>query len=334
MNTIDADGHIVERDTDIRKRLPEPFSKRSGGLLPSDGMDTNMGGLLGGREGNDLQTRLKDMDLEEIQTSVLFPTSSFAVNSMVERDYAVAYARAYNDFISDFCKQTPRLEGVALVPLQDPKAAVEEASRAVTKLGLVSIAVASQGMKEHLGSKTFWPLYEEMERLNVPLCVHNRREGPAGEIRFDSFIFMHTIGRPVETFIQFAGLMYGGVAERFPKLRISFLECGVGWVPYWIERMDEEWEKRGKIEAPLCKHKPSEYISQSNWFFAMEPEEETLPYVIDRIGDDKILFASDYPHWDGIFPYVTKTIRGRKDISDRAKDRILGENAKRFYGWA
>jgi predicted TIM-barrel fold metal-dependent hydrolase len=219
------------------------------------------------------------------------------------------------------------------VPLQDPKAAVEEANRAVTKLGLSSIAVASQGMKEHLGSQTFWPLYEEMERLNVPLCVHNRREGPAGEIRFDSFIFMHTIGRPVETFIQFAGLMYGGVPERFPKLRIAFLECGVGWVPYWMERMDEEWEKRGKVEAPLCKHEPSEYIKQGNLFFAMEPEEETLPYVIERIGDDKILFASDYPHWDGMFPYVTKTIRGRKDISDRAKDRILGENAKRFYGW-
>lgn len=334
MNAIDADGHIVEKDADIRKRLPEPFSKRSGSLLPSDGMDTNMGGVLGGREGNDLQTRLRDMDQEGIQISVLFPTSSFAVNSMIERDYAVAYARAYNDFISDICKQTPRLKGVALVPLQDPKAAVEEANRAVTKLGLVSIAVASQGMKEHLGAQTFWPLYEELERLNVPLCVHNRREGPAGEIRFDSFIFMHTIGRPVETFIQFAGLMYGGVPERFRNLRISFLECGVGWVPYWMERMDEEWEKRGKVEAPLCKHKPSDYIQQGNLFFAMEPEEETLPYVIDRIGDDKILFASDYPHWDGMFPYVTKTIRERKDISDRAKDRILGENAKRFYGWA
>ena len=101
---------------------------------------------------------------------------------------------------------------------------------------------------------------------------------------------MHTIGRPVETFIQFAGLMYGGIAERFPKLRVAFLECGVGWVPYWMERMDEEWEKRGKVEAPLCKNKPSEYIKHGNWFFAMEPEEETLPYVIERIGDDKIVF--------------------------------------------
>jgi predicted TIM-barrel fold metal-dependent hydrolase len=333
MKAIDADGHIVEKDTDLRKYLAEPYSKRGRPLLPADGMDTGMGGQVGGMEGNDIPTRLRDMDKEGIDLSVLFPTSSFAVNSLIEREYAIAYARAYNDFIAEVCRQSPRLKAVALVPLQDPAAAVEEANRAVTKLGLASIAVATQGMKEHLGSKTFWPLYEEMERLNVPLCVHNRREGPAGERRFDSFIFMHTIGRPVETFIQFAGLMYGGIPERFPKLRVAFLECGVGWIPYWMERMDEEWEKRGKVEAPHCKKKPSEYIKHGNWFFAMEPEEETLPYVIERIGDDKILFASDYPHWDGMFPYVTATIRKRKDISEQAKARVLGENAKRFYGW-
>lgn len=333
LNTIDADGHIVERDSDIRKYLPEPFNKRGGRLLPSDGLDTNLGGLVGGLEEVDIPTRLTDMTKESIDVAVLFPTSSFAVNGFMEREYAVAYARAYNDYAAEVCKHSPRLKAVGLVALQDPEAAVAEANRAVTKLGLCSIAVATQGTKEHLGSKSFWPLYEEMQRLNVPLSVHNRREGPAGDKRFDSFIFMHTIGRPVETVIQFAGLMYAGVPEKFPKLRISFLECGVGWAPYWIERMDEEWEKRGKIESPLCKLKPSEYIAQGNWFFAFEPEEKTLPFAIEHIGDDKIIFASDYPHWDGMFPYVTKTIRERKDISEQAKKRILGENAKRLYGW-
>jgi uncharacterized protein len=333
MNTIDADGHIVEKAADLRRYLPEPYSKRTGGLLPSDGMDTNMGGTLGGMEDNDISTRLKDMDAEGIDVSVLFPTSSFSVNSLVERDYAAAYARAYNDFIADVCKQSPRLRGIALVSLQNPAAAVAEAKRAATQLGLVAIAVATQGMKEHLGSQTFWPLYEELQRLNAPLCVHNRREGPAGDHRFDSFIFMHTIGRPVETFIQFAGLIYGGVFENFPKLRVAFLECGVGWVPYWMERMDEEWEKRGKVEAPLCKKKPSAYVKSGNLFFALEPEEETVPYVIKRIGADKILFASDYPHWDGMFPRVVSTIRARQDLSEDDKTKILGGNAKRFYGW-
>ena len=334
MKVIDADGHIVEKDKDIRAYLPEPHCNRQGSLLPSEGLDTSMGGRLGGLENVDIATRVKDMDREGIDTSVLFPTSSFSLTRFMERSYAVAYSRAYNDFIADICKQSPRLKGIALLPLQDLDASVEELERAVTKLGLAGIAVATQGMKEHLGSQRFWPLYDEIQRLNVPFCVHNRRVGPAGENRFDSFLYMHTIGRPVETFIQFAGLIYGGVAERFPKLRIGFLECGVGWVPYWMERMDEEWEKRGKVETPLCKRKPSEYVIHGNWFFAAEPEEGMLPYVIERIGADKILFASDYPHWDGMFPHVVSTIRGRMDISESAKEKILGANARRFYGWS
>jgi hypothetical protein len=332
MHVIDADGHIVEAAREIRARLAEPYSKRRGALLPSDGMDTSMGGRLGGIEDNDVPTRLRDMDREGIDTSVLFPTSSFALTQLIEPDYAAAYARAYNDFIAEVCRESPRLKAIALLPFQDVEASVKEARRAVD-LGLVGIAVATQGMKEHLGSRTFWPIYEEIQRLNVPLCVHNRREGPQGEHRFDSFLYMHTIGRPVETVIQFAGLLYGGVAEAFPQLRIGFLECGVGWVPYWMERMDEEWEKRGEIEAPLCVRKPSDYVTRGNWFFATEPEEGMLPYVMDRIGAEKVLFASDYPHWDGMFPHVVSTIRGRKDISDDAKEKILGGNAQRFYGW-
>lgn len=333
MKVIDADGHIIERDKDIRARLPAPYCERRGALLPADGLDTSMGGLLGGLEDNDIPTRLKDMDSEGIDVSVLFPTSSFSLTQFIERDYAVAYARAYNDFIADVCRQSPRLKGIALAPFQDVEAAVQEVNRAVTKLGLAAVAVATQGMKEHLGAQTFWPIYEEIQRLNIPLCVHNRRQGPASEQRFDSFLYMHTIGRPVETVIQFVGLVYGGVAERFPKLRIAFMECGAGWVPYWMERMDEEWEKRGTVEAPLCRRKPSEYIIHGNWFFATEPEEAMLPYVIERIGEDKIFFASDYPHWDGIFPHVVSTLRGRKDLSESAKKKVLGDNARKLYGW-
>jgi predicted TIM-barrel fold metal-dependent hydrolase len=334
MKVIDADGHVVEKGKDIRAYLPEPHNQRAGSLLASNGLDTSMGGRLGGLENNDLSTRLRDMDREGIDVSVLFPTSSFALSKVIEHDFASAYARAYNDFIADFCRQSPRIKGVAILPFQDVEAAVHEVDRAVTKLGLVAVAVASQGMKEHLGARTFWPIYDEIQRLNVPLCVHNRREAPAGDNRFDSFLYVHTIGRPVETAIQFAGLIYGGVPERFPRLRIGFLECGVGWVPYWVERMDEEWEKRGKVEAPLCKNKPSDYVTHGNLFFSMEPEEGMVPYVIERIGVDKVLFASDYPHWDGMFPHVVSTIRGRKDISEEAKQKVLGGNASQCYGWA
>jgi len=328
---IDADGHVLDRDTDIRAFMEEPYCRRQGSLLAKDKWDASMYGKLG-MNITDVPTRLRDMDTEGIEVSVLFPTTGFAITQSPEKDYAAAYCRGYNDWIASVCKESLRLKGIGLVPFQDVPAAVAEVNRAITKLGLAGIAVASFGMKEHLGTPTFWPIYEELQRLNAPLLVHNSRQGPAGEIRFDTFLFAHTIGRPFETLIDCAALAYGGVPEKFPKLRIAFLECGCGWVPYWMDRMDEEWEKR-QSEAPLLKAKPSEYMTRGNWFYAAEPEESTLPYVIDRIGDDKILFASDYPHWDGMFPYVVSTIHGRKDISEESKGKFLGENAKRLYGW-
>ncbi|MBI4490582.1 MAG: amidohydrolase family protein [Deltaproteobacteria bacterium] len=328
---IDADGHVRDRDADIRAFMEEPYCRRKGSLLPNDEWDSSMYGKLG-MDIHDVPTRLRDMDKEGIEMSVLFPTGGFRVTSLPEKDYAGAFCRAYNNWIASVCKESPRLKGIGLVPFQDVPAAVAEVNRAVTKVGIVGIAVGSFGMKEHLGAQTFWPIYEELQRLNVPLLVHNARSGPAGEIRFDTFLFKHTIGRPFETLLDCAALMYGGVPEKFPKLRIAFLECGVGWVPYWMDRMDEEWEKR-QSEAPLLKAKPSEYMARGNWFYATEPEESTLPYVIDRVGDDKIVFASDYPHWDGMFPCVVSTIRERKDISESSKSKVLGQNAKKLYGW-
>lgn len=331
VKVIDADGHVRDRDADIRAYMEEPYRRRQGSLLPNDEWDSSMYGKLG-MNITDVPTRLRDMDTEGIDISVLFPTGGFGVTRLPEKDYAAAFCRGYNNWIADVCKESPRLKGVGLVPFQDVPAAVAEVNRAITKLGLVGIAIGSFGMKEHLGTPTFWPIYEEIQRLNVPLLVHNSRQGPAGEIRFDTFLFRHTIGRPFETLLDCAALMYGGVPEKFPKLRIAFLECGCGWVPYWMDRMDEEWEKR-ESEAPLLKAKPSEYMTRGNWFYATEPEEGTLPYVMERVGQDLILFASDYPHWDGNFPYMVSTVRGRKDISEEAKQKILCQNAKRLYGW-
>lgn len=332
VRVIDADGHVRDRDSDIRKFMAEPYCRRQGGLLPNDVWDSSMFGKLGLRV-DDVPTRLRDMDKEGIDISVLFPTSGFGITQTPERDYAAAYCRAYNDWVASVCAESPRLKAVGLVPFQDVDAACKEAQRAITKLDLVGIAVGTFGLKEHIGQPLFWPIYEELQKLNRPLLIHNSRQGPAGEIRFDTFLFRHTIGRPFETFIDCAALIYGGVAEKFPKLRIAFLECGCGWVPYWMDRMDEEWEKR-QSEAPLLKKKPSAYMTAGNWFYATEPEESTLPYVLESVGDDAILFASDYPHWDGNFPYMVSTVRGRTDISDQQKAKITRANAMKLYGWA
>ena len=329
---IDADGHVRDRDSDVRKFMEEPYCRRQGSLLPGDEWDSSMYGKLG-LDISDVPTRLRDMDTEQIDISVLFPTSGFGVTLLPEKDYAAAYCRGYNNWVASICAESPRLRGVALVPFQDVDAAVKETHRAIAELGLVGITIGTYGMKEHIGQPMFWPIYEELQKLNAPLLIHNSRRGPAGEIRFDTFLFRHTIGRPFETLLDCAALMYGGVPEKFPKLRIAFLECGCGWVPYWMDRMDEEWEKRTS-EAPLLKKKPSDYMKSGNWFYATEPEESTLPYCLEKIGEDVMLFASDYPHWDGSFPYMTKMVRERTDITEQQKTKIMRSNAIRLYGWA
>jgi hypothetical protein len=329
---IDADGHVRDRDADVRPFMEEPYCRRQGSLVPGDEWDASMYGKLG-MNIHDVPTRLRDMDKEGIDVSVLFPTSGFNVTRLAEKDYAAAFCRGYNNWIASICKESPRLKAVGLVPFQDVPAAVAEVNRAVTKLGLAGITIGSFGMKEHLGKPEFWPIYDELQRLNAPLLIHNSRQGPAGEMRFDTFLFKHTIGRPFETLLDCAALMYGGVPEKFPNLRIAFLECGCGWVPYWMDRMDEEWEKR-RSEAPLLKAKPSEYMTRGNWFYAAEPEESTLPYVAERVGENVLLFASDYPHWDGGFPYMVSTVKERKDISEGLRQKFLCESAKRLYGWS
>jgi predicted TIM-barrel fold metal-dependent hydrolase len=134
MQIMDADGHIEERPNDIRAFLPERYAKRAGSLMPTDGMDARMGGRVSTIEANDVPTRLRDMDREGIDVSVLFPTASFSMQQVRERDYAIAYARAYNDFIAQVCQESPRIKAIGLLPFLDVDAAVKEANRAISEL--------------------------------------------------------------------------------------------------------------------------------------------------------------------------------------------------------
>jgi hypothetical protein len=121
--------------------------------------------------------------------------------------------------------------------------------------------------------------------------------------------------------------MYGGVPEKFPNLRIAFLECGCGWVPYWMDRMDEEWEKR-QSEAPLLKKKPSAYMTDGNWFYATEPEERPARDGADRRRYRLIRVGLPALGWQ--LPYMTSTVKGRKDISDKQRIRSCAATPSGF----
>jgi predicted TIM-barrel fold metal-dependent hydrolase len=324
----DMDAHVIETDDDLRPLMPEPYRDKQGALLGMDEWHVRV--RRRPRAPGDLEKRLAVMKEEGIVYSLLFPSRAMDVGTQRDKGFAIAFCRAYNDYIASFSREASQLKSVALLPFQDVPAAVSELKRAITKLDLSGVVLSSFGLKEHIGASTYWPIYEEMEHLNVPLMIHASIQGPAGDRRADSFLLQHTVGRPVATLYDCAALIYGGVVEKFPKLRVAFLENRAAWVPYWMDYLDAKWEKR-RGDAPLLKRKPSAYMTGGNFFYSAEPEEKSLPHVLERIGNDLIIFATDYPHSGSAF---TADLLDRTDISDEAKSKILHDNGKRLFGWA
>jgi predicted TIM-barrel fold metal-dependent hydrolase len=259
---------------------------------------------------------------------------AFNISLIWEPDVAVALSHAYNQFMyEEFLKKSPRLKAVALLPLQDMNEAVKELRRAVAELGMVGAMLPAFGLHRPLGRREFFPLYEEAQRLDTVLAVHSGTQGihHFGADDFQKFIEVHTFCFPVGLLKQMTSMVFAGIPELFPRLRIGWLEAGCGWVPYWLERMDEEWEKRAKVEAPLLKRKPSEYIQDAPWYFHAEADERLVPYVMSVVGEDAILYASDFPHWDAEYPQSIDHILAREDLTETAKRKFLGGNAKALY---
>ncbi len=281
--------------------------------------------------------RLEDMDVEGIDVAVLFGGGiGIGMSGFKDGKFAAAMMRAYDTWLQEFCSYNPkRLKGVMPVCLQNPEETVAEMHRAVSEFGFVGLCIPPNAGGRNLYEKDFFPIYGEAEKLGVPLCIH--MGGPfapidgAGLNRFNDRIYKHMVLHAFEQMIAFMTVLGGGILDVYPKSKVAFLEAGVGWVPYWLEKFEEHYEMLG-YQVPLMKSKPSEYLESGQVYISCECEEDTLEYVAEKIGDDKILYASDYWHWDGKFPGTVSAIADRPKLPEASKRKILGENAKRFFG--
>jgi predicted TIM-barrel fold metal-dependent hydrolase len=329
---IDADGHVRESISGIREFLDARWQRRN--LFPSDAWDRDLRGKLGVSP-NGPGDQLADMDRDGVDLAVLYPTGGLRIASLHEPDFATAVTRAYNDWLSHFCQTNPsRLKFVALVAPQDPAAAAEEIRRAVTERGAVGAVLPTYVPQSPDWGHTWYdPIYTEAERLGIGLGFHTGTAADSlGGLRFRKFLSAHTIDHPVEQMIALIATVVGGVFERFPALRIAYLESGIGWVPYLMDRLDEEVEKRGADETPYLTKLPSEYITGGRIYFGVECGEKTIPDSLRWGLEDTLLYASDYPHWDGDWPRTIAKVRERNDLSETTKRKMLNENAVRFYG--
>lgn len=341
---IDCDGHLVERQADIRKYLEPPWDRRNSGLWTSDQpWDTELFGTLSTKDvyprGASPEEQVciwhEVMDREGIETAVLFPSGSGNVAKLLEPAFQVAVARACNEhFAKEYNARSDRIKAVGVLPMRHPQEAARELRRAVQELGLISFEILSMGLPAGLGDPIYDPIYEAAQELGVPLCIHGNRNAYyeiSGD-KLKTFAEIHTFVFPAGVWLHFTSIMWNAVPLRFPGLKLAFLEAGATWLPYFLDRLDEHWELRGKYEGPHLTKKPSEMFRESPIYVHCEAEEGLLGTVVDYVGEDHFIYASDFPHWDGPFPRNIEDLWNRKDLSTEAKEKILHKNARALFG--
>ncbi len=247
---------------------------------------------------------------------------------------AVALTRAYNNWLHDFCKYDKQiLKGVGAISLHEPKEMVGELRR-IASFGWKAVFIRPNPIKGRiLSHPAYEPFWAECERLNIAVAIHEGTHGrlpTTGTDRFDTRFGMHACSHPMEQMMAMLALIEGGVLERYPNLKVGFLEAGCGWLPYWLWRMDEEYENLAWEVKDNVKMKPSEYFRRQ-CFISIEPSEPYLAQIIDFIGSDNLIFGSDYPHIDSD-AYIIDKITSLSTISPKIIQKILWDNPMRFYG--
>ena len=286
----------------------------------------------------DSQSQLLAMDKEGLDLAVLYPTSGMYVMAFKRMDAAFADAacRAYNNWLYDYIQDgdPKRMFGAAVISPHDVDMAVAEVNRAVKDLDMKSIFLRPNLFNDRPWHDPYYdPLWAACQELNTAVGFHETtgsRMNAAGAERFKHTGLAHISTHPLEQMLACMDVIIGGVMERFPKLRMSFLEAGCGWLPFWLDRMDEHFEWRKPYnELDHLSMLPSEYFARQG-FCAVECDEEFVSHVVAAVGNDCVVTTTDYPHGDAKYPDAMNTFL-TLDLSDESRRKILWDNTKRLY---
>ena len=255
MQIIDADGHINDHACGDEIAAYMPKGNQMAKLFPEfDHLHFRYLKQNRRATGNpSAQEWNQFLDKTGISWTVLYPTAGLAVGRIMAPDWAVIACQAYNTWLHEkFLKQNSRLKGMALLPFQDVDAASAELRRAVKELGMLGGMLPSNGeaIQGHWGNKLYWPIYEEAEKLGCALAVHVGCLHHMGLDSFTTYYPAHALGHPFSLMIQASAMVAHGVFERFPKLRVAFLEGGATWVPFIMDRLDRSYHD-GHVQLDL-----------------------------------------------------------------------------------
>ena len=358
----DSDGHVEEwegtfgdayLDPAFRDRRPAVIDPRGDGFfywqIPGrsepfkfGGSPTSRGGVpsleqsrlatwrghIDTAEFRTAKARLDLMDAENLALQVNYPTMFLKWPVAPDPALNAALSRSYNNWMADISGQAPdRMKWVTVLDFSDPKAAAKEVERSkgMGSIGIMLFGLA--GDDKYLDDPSMEPVWAAAAETGLAVAVH---PGIAsGQYGSDQFHFSVLTG--------FKKVVLSGVLDRYPKLKVGFLETGCAWVEFMLWRVEEEVdmvvERREMgigVNAKLPEASPEEYIKAGRLFFGFEVEDHMLPYVVDRYGPDAWLFASDIPHAHRILD-ATGYLMAREDLSLETKRKLLVDNTARFY---
>jgi predicted TIM-barrel fold metal-dependent hydrolase len=285
--------------------------------------------------GYSAEARLQDMDEQGVDAQIIYPTVGGQIlgKPFADQDLLAAVCRAYNDWSLEYCAKSPdRLLMAAMLPMQFPDLAAEEAKRVAAEgargFYLRPNPVAGRNL-HHPDNETLWTV---LEGLGRPICIHDSGSPywPSFGERMETHTSGHIIAHPFEAMVAMMSLIWFGVIERHPDLKILHVEADAGWLPYWLQRQEQHWDFSGNAEHPELKKRPTEYF-KSNFLVAARGDEATLPAVCELVGDDYVTFNTDYPHPDGTWPQGMEDLEGQA-LSESSLRKIFWDNGAGWFG--
>jgi hypothetical protein len=356
---VDIDAHITETafwsditdriDNDYLRQAAKSFKDRGGsppGLLNAQpGMlyqdlfgriphqQQQAEAVSGDGTHRQIELTRRAMDSMGIDYTVAFPTPMLLLGMHPQAEVEVELGRAFNRWlVEELLPQEPRIKAMMYLPFNDPEACVEVVEEFADAPGVIGFTVVSTRYKP-VHHNSYMRLYAALQAADKPLAFHSGFHwGDESMKQVNRFISMHAISFCYFNMIHLTNWIINGIPERFPKLKVIWVESGLAWVPFMMQRLDSEYMMRTS-EAPMLRRRPSEYIR--DMYFTSQPLETSnlklTQATMEAINaDTQLLFASDWPHWDFDLP---TTITNLGFLSEQAKRNILGLNAARAFGF-
>ena len=281
------------------------------------------------------KARLAQMDHEGIAFQVNYPTMFLSWPLGQDARMGGALARAYNNWVADISSGAPdRLKWVTIVDMWDPAEAAREIYR-TKEMGSAGVMLLGTFGHMRLDNPSVEHVWAAAAETGLPVAVHVGAPSPTLGSMFDSHSDATTVPLLFSMLIGFHRVMAKGILDKYPSLKVAFLEGSCQWVPLMMERVEEYSGKPGTRAGARIGYKsellPEEYVKRGQVFFGFEVEDALLPFVTERYGNDCWVYGSDIPHVDRLYK-ASDLLQQRTDLTEETKRKLLIDNVAKFYG--